>query len=199
MLVEYFDSIITGLYLRKDNRLMCIIKKNNGQKTSASFPKVIIELFMNEKISKDKTIDHIDMDPLNNNLNNLQIIDREAHCKQDSLKNKDVYVNCFMCGNLFKINGKDLSCRQRKRNKSNHYFCSKRCVGKYGADVQNGVIYTKETEKLQRIKERGKENKQREVSNLELIKFAAVLDKFKSRLFDIIPEHAVNYLFSDKL
>ena len=197
--IQYFDSQISGLYLRKDRRLMCTVKTSDGKKTSVSFPKALMELYLGYLLDKDYTIDHIDMNPLNNNLSNLNIVNRKEHCKLDVLRNKDVELKCFLCGKTFIKKGSMLNNIQRKDKKGQNYFCSKTCSGKYGAMIQNGYKFQGESPKFAKQKETLKLSAQREISDVELLKFGEVLDQFKDRLVMIIPSQASTYLFTDKL
>jgi len=150
---------------------------------------------------KNITVDHIDGDPLNNNLSNLQIVGIKEHTKMDSPRNLDVKVACFMCNEEFTIKGSTLSSRDRKDRKRVGFFCSKSCSGKYGKAIQNGDISVPDVPRkdLDRPKYKLKMSAQREISEVELLKFGEVLDKFKDRLMMIIPSQASKYLFTDKL
>lgn len=105
----------------------------NGRKQTLSYPKYLVEIFLNRYLDKDETVDHIDGNFLNNDLSNLRVINRSDHSKQDVLKREDVECVCTWCKTPFTIKGNKL--RQRNRRKSTG-FCSKSCTGKYGKHVQ---------------------------------------------------------------
>ena len=140
----YQDCKIYGPYLSKqDNRLRIITVSNEGVKTTISYPKYLVEINLNRYLTKSETIQHLDGNPLNNDLSNLTILEKAFHSKTDAKKRKDVLVNCQWCKKEFLIKGSHISQRERKDRKSNS-FCSKRCSGKYGAHVQKtGIIFDK--------------------------------------------------------
>lgn len=136
----YENCKIYGPYLGKDKRLRIIVKFSNGTKTTVSYPKYLMEVHLGRYLEKNETVDHIDGNPLNNDINNLQVLDRKVHCANDAIRVKDVTVICQYCGKEFTIEGSKLEDRNRKDRHQSGYFCSKSCSGKYGSEVQNGRI-----------------------------------------------------------
>ena len=141
-----------GPYLGKDNRLRSIIELNDGTKIFKSYPKYLMEKHWDRYLSKDETVDHIDGNPLNNDISNLRVISRREHASRDAVRNEDVEAICAYCGKKFIIPGNKLSNRNRSdgKRKQTGYFCSKQCAGKYGAEVQNGR--RKPNEPVERLK-----------------------------------------------
>lgn len=128
-----------GPYKAKDGRLRLFIKNKNGDKHTISYPKYIIELHLGRYLEKNEQVDHIDGNPLNNNIENLQILKLKNHQILDALRNNDVTVNCKYCNKLFTIKGKLLSGRNRPDKPNYGYFCSRQCSGKYGKEIQLGL------------------------------------------------------------
>jgi hypothetical protein len=127
---------VYGPYLSKqDNRLRIIVKFPNGNKTTISYPKYLVEINLNRYLTKSETIQHLDGNPLNNDLSNLIILEKNYHAKIDAKRRYDVIATCQWCKKDFSIKGNILSQRYRKDRQSNS-FCSKQCTGKYGAFVQ---------------------------------------------------------------
>lgn len=194
-----YNEFKKHLWLRKDGRLIITLKKGK-KSTSISYPKYLMEKYLNRKLLENETVDHIDRNPLNNNLSNLRIIDRGMHAKEDALHNKDVIVKCSYCGKEFAIKGNKIRYRIRPDKLNTGYFCSRTCSGKYGTDIQNGRIVPKQVEDIIPEKYCNKNlSAQREISDVELRKFGEVLDEFKNELMMIIPSQAKHYLFSDRL
>lgn len=137
----YENIKVQGPYLRKtDNRLIVIITKENGKKSTISYPKYLLECHLNRYLNDNETVHHIDGNPLNNELSNLEILDRKEHINQDVIRNKDLTVQCAYCGKTFIIPGNKLNNRNRKDRNTAGYFCSKKCSGKYGAMKQHHNI-----------------------------------------------------------
>ena len=130
---------IYGPYLGKDNRLRLCLVFNDDRKISISYPKYLIEKHLNRYLDKNETVDHIDKNPLNNDISNLRVLSRKEHCSNDVIRNKDVIVNCSYCGKQFTIPGNKLHYRNRKDRLQTGYFCSRQCSGKYGKEIQLGI------------------------------------------------------------
>ena len=79
---------------KRDNRLRISIQFPDGKKIAKSYPKYLMEVHLDRFLEEDETVDHIDGNPLNNDLSNLQILDRKTHSSLDVLRNKDVLVTC---------------------------------------------------------------------------------------------------------
>ena len=67
-----------------------------------SYPKYLMEIYLERYLEENKTIDHIDGNPLNNELSNLRVLNRQEHCSNDCARNR------------------------RDRHQSG-YFCSRKC------------------------------------------------------------------------
>jgi hypothetical protein len=139
---------IYGPYKGKDNRLRCIIKfKDNTQKT-ISYPKFLMQEHIKRFIIEPYTIDHIDSNPLNNEISNLRIIKRTKHTKTDVLRLKPQSFICGVCKVEFILKGKKLhdAYENRKKGKKGP-FCGRSCAGKASHNI-NKYKTLKVTKKL---------------------------------------------------
>lgn len=133
---------IYGPYKGKDNRLrICIVNEDNSRSVK-SYPKYIIEQYLGVELEVNEHIHHIDGNPLNNDISNLEIVYAKDHVREHSTKYKDdLQVICIYCNKNFILTPKQQRYRFRNGNEGkNGPFCSRTCSGKYGADIQNGKI-----------------------------------------------------------
>lgn len=57
-----------------------------------------MEQYLGRLLMSDETVDHIDGDFTNNNLDNLQVLFRKEHCKLDAKRNEVQWLLCGVCG-----------------------------------------------------------------------------------------------------
>lgn len=136
----YENCKIYGPYLNKaDNRLRIVAVFKNGTKTTISYPKYLMEQHLGRYLTNQETVDHIDCNPLNNEISNLRILSRVEHASIDAKRLKTQNFKCPICNNDFSLSGRKLhdSLLNRRNGKAGP-FCSRICAGKYGKNVQNG-------------------------------------------------------------
>lgn len=124
---------ITGPYLRKDGRMHTVIRFVDGTKTTKSYPKYLIEQKLGRLLENDETVDHINRDISNNSYDNLQILSRSENAKKSAIKAQDIFHECCWCGKNFKLTRSQIKNYKRKSGP----FCSRKCSGQYGAELQN--------------------------------------------------------------
>lgn len=125
-------SSVLGPYKRKDNRQHIVLndisksKSVAGKTRTISYPKAIMEVFLGRLLVGDETVDHIDGDFTNNNINNLQVLSRVDNAFKSTIR-VEIQTNCPYCNKAF-ILSKD---QRKSRCKGNKKFCSKKCSGLY--------------------------------------------------------------------
>lgn len=137
MIYEEYEA--KKIYQNKDGRFRIYLAKFKQAKT-ISYPKYLMEIHLGRYLDDDETVDHIDEDFTNNNINNLRVLKRKIHCKNDALRNKPMSFVCPECGIEFVLFGDklhDASCN-RKKGKAGP-FCGRSCAGKYGQKIQYGL------------------------------------------------------------
>ena len=141
---------VANVYMHKnEGRLMAYIRET---KQVVSYPRVIMENFLGRKLLPEEEVHHKDGNPLNNEIDNLEVMTKAEHLKIHAEENRkyfDKIMICPWCGEEFLWTAdQQLKYQQnsaRKRNvmeSAGSPFCSKICSGKYGRSIQskNGVV-----------------------------------------------------------
>lgn len=118
--------------------MQLIVEKDNGKKTSMSYPKYLVERFIGRKLKDDETVDHIDHDFTNNWVSNLRIIGMSEHASDDNIRVEPIRFVCPIC----KMEAEKSPCvvfDNRRQGKVGP-FCGKKCAGTYSQLVQVGKI-----------------------------------------------------------
>jgi hypothetical protein len=119
---------IYGPYLRKDKRLVIVINHGDRMQT-LSYPKYLMEQHLGRKLLSHETVDHIDGNPLNNDLSNLQILSLADNIRKSHPVATYIELKCKCCGKQFKRR-EAVHKRNTEVRKVDGPFCSKSCVGK---------------------------------------------------------------------
>ena len=146
-LLELYPSYnsVLGPYERPDGRKHIVLnnsslsKGEKGKTKTISYPKALVESNIGRVLLPNETIDHKDRNKTNDTKNNLIIKDRSLHISEDVLRVSVSETSCVQCGETF-IPTKDQR-NSQKRNKDYEPagpFCSKRCSGLYGKNIQKG-------------------------------------------------------------
>lgn len=121
------------IYEGKDGRIRVYLKDS---KRVISYPKFLMEQKLGRKLDPSEQVHHIDGNPLNNSLDNLELVTLGNHQREHSTKYQDKIVVCHHCGTAFLWTAKqqrthysNLSRKNTKR--SDIVFCSKHCLGIY--------------------------------------------------------------------
>jgi DNA-directed RNA polymerase subunit RPC12/RpoP len=120
---------IYGPYKRReDNRAIVQIHYLDGTKTTQLYAKYLLEQNLGRHLTIDETVDHKDENPLNDSIDNLQILSLSNNIK----KSKPIEYMEFICPNC----NKEFEIRAIQYKNSQIYhknagpYCSKRCAGK---------------------------------------------------------------------
>ena len=125
------------VYDCKDGRQRAYLKSS---KKIVSYPRLLLENKLGIKLLPHEQAHHKDEDVSNNCPENLELKPIGEHQRMHSTKYNDKWVRCGWCGTKFIWTAKQQSTFARnkaKRNTNIEYpFCSKRCVGLYGKQIQ---------------------------------------------------------------
>ncbi len=130
---------VHGPYMRKDNRQHVVIVYTDDTKRTVSYPKYLMEQHLGRELDpKLETIDHIDKNPLNNDLSNLQVLTLSEHAELDAkcYRYHELTLTCVQCNLIFTRTTRNV--RSNANKKRAGPFCSSKCSGLYGSNVQKG-------------------------------------------------------------
>ena len=147
------------VYKGKDNRLRIVYyNKEDNKYHQMSFPKYLMQKHLNREILLNEDVHHINENTLDNNLENLEIVQKGEHQRQHNLNNPnlkkyktDLKTHCFYCNKPITLdNTKQANhMHNMKLCRSGRLFCSKSCSGKYGKDIQlKNIIIKNPFEKI---------------------------------------------------
>lgn len=122
-------------YIGKDNRVRYYYKDVNGNNHYGSYPRILMAEKLGRPLKPYEDVHHIDGNPLNNNLDNLEVINHGDHQRAHSTKYKDTIEKCVICGNSFLVSGHSWSrlLTAVRIGKSRTLTCSRSCAGKAGS------------------------------------------------------------------
>lgn len=131
-----------------------------GYRKTTQYCRYLMEQHLGRQLEKWEQVDHIDGDFTNDDLSNLQVLDKRTHLYLDAVRVEPITLICDWCGSQFTRRAADHA-HNKKMGRAGA-FCSKSCVGKYGAYIQNGgtpfevpevpdrVYYTNKERKLEK-------------------------------------------------
>lgn len=126
-----------NIYENKDGRLRAYNKKTHKV---TSYPRVLMEIALGRKLLPTEDVHHIDENPRNNNLSNLEVIDHQEHDRNHAKKKYyDKEVICPICGKTFLWTSNQQRTRNSNASRKQPRIplfdpcCSKSCTGKASA------------------------------------------------------------------
>lgn len=119
---------VYGPYTRPDGRKHVIVIKN-GMRRTVSYPKWLMEQHLGRELDPDlETVDHINDDFTDDRIENLQILTRVDHSRQDKKPAEMMNCICDVCGITFEILARQFRHNQENNGRKGPY-CSRRCAG----------------------------------------------------------------------
>lgn len=125
-------------YIGKDGRVRALVKTEHGYSV-VSYPRILMAEKLGRPLEPFEDVHHIDENPLNNNIDNLELVLHGEHQKRHVvMKYNDKEMICDVCGKCFIWTRKQ---QQRyygdlKRGKNRIIACSRSCSSKYGREEQ---------------------------------------------------------------
>ncbi len=122
---------IYGPYVRKDGRSHICIVHDNGKKQTKSYPRYLMEVYLNRELLPEETIDHINNDFTDNRIENLQILTVQENIHKQHLLHPRK-TRTFICPNCKKESTKYENYVKNNLKKGKQGpFCSRECAGQY--------------------------------------------------------------------
>lgn len=118
------------MVINKEPRRNVVLYNNDTDRTTISYAKYLKTIELGRFIPDGYEVDHIDSDPLNDSLENLQVLTVEEHKehKEKTARESSAIkyeLVCKQCGTIF------FKQESRISKVAKNTFCSKQCVGKY--------------------------------------------------------------------
>ena len=130
-----------SVYQCKDGRTRVYLKDT---KKVISYPKYLMEQSLGRKLRPEEQVHHKDEHPLNNNLDNLEVVKLGEHQRHHSTKYVDRIAKCAWCGKEFLWTAKQqkrfYGSKKRRLPDSDSPFCSKSCSGSKGRSIQMSQV-----------------------------------------------------------
>lgn len=134
-----YGPYVSRTQIETGGRKFVVAVYESGRQRSISYVKFLVEFLLDRELDRDlETIDHIDQNPDNNAWDNLRIITRSEHCKQDRHRVTLVSLPCVWCKKPTEIS--PAATRDLHNKGKAGPFCSRKCRGQYGAALQNGKV-----------------------------------------------------------
>ena len=122
------------IYTCKDGRQRVYIKDT---KKVISYPKYLMEQKLGRPLEPNEQVHHIDGNPLNNAMSNLELTTITEHMHKHRKYNDPKKVNCMWCNREFYLSPIQQRTRVGNGNRGKSVpFCSKRCSGLFGKNEQ---------------------------------------------------------------
>lgn len=112
------DYVCYKIFSEQEERFaVCLVGKNN--RTTISFAKYVMCCHLKRWISSKEEVDHIDNNPLNDDINNLQILTRLENERKKGIKRATVNLICYFCKKPF--------IKEQHQLHTTTKYCSRQC------------------------------------------------------------------------
>lgn len=124
---------------KKSGRKIINLQMKDGRWRPVSYPKFLVEVVLGRELDpRLETVDHVNGDFHDNDWRNMRIVDNRTHSKEDAVRVKLLELACVYCTKKFLRTPRDVQTGLQRGVAGP--FCSKKCAGRYGTDVQNNKL-----------------------------------------------------------
>jgi hypothetical protein len=116
-------------YKNKEPRRVVSLVKNDGSRTCTSYARYLMSCHLERYLEEDEHVDHINEDPLDDRVENLQILSPEENRKKSNEEHYAI-LRCPVCEEKFEIKWRNTFIQKNKNKK--YTACSRSCGGKAG-------------------------------------------------------------------
>lgn len=112
---------VYGPYKRKDGRLVIIKYMPHGTSITQSYPRFLMEQHLGRKLLATEVVDHINNNPSDNRIENLQVTSYKVNNTKDRNPPQMEEFECPRCGKIFKSLTKYYKIAQLRLGKAGPY------------------------------------------------------------------------------
>ncbi len=120
---------VWGPYIRNSDGRAIVMVEQDGCKRVKLYARYELEERLGRYLASGETVDHIDGNPLNDSLSNLQVLSLAANVRKSAVPAEVCERECPVCKVRFTHRLRDYRHNQIKQGKAGPY-CSKSCAGK---------------------------------------------------------------------
>ena len=119
---------VYGPYIDRGQGRVIVTLVATNHRTSTSYARYLMANEVGRLLHDDEQVDHIDNDPMNNDLTNLRILTPSENSRRSGGHGvPPVELQCPVCDQMFRrLNQRVL--RARRQNKMGKIFCSRQCA-----------------------------------------------------------------------
>lgn len=125
----YNDCKVYKLFHKKMKRHMAHLYYSNTERHTISWAKYIWETYYDSAVPQGLVVDHIDNNPLNDVITNLQLLTNAENTQKRNALHPQTMItfNCAYCGGNKSVRkGNSPMCKGLERG-----YCNKKCMGLY--------------------------------------------------------------------
>ena len=130
-----------GPYLHSEGtgRMIYIIWYEDGTKRTVAVARYMMEHHLGRNLGPREVVDHINNDPSDDRLENLQVITSSENNTKDRMPASVWCFTCPECGKYAEKPMRDVRHNQGTYKKAGP-FCGRACAGKYGTSIQYAEV-----------------------------------------------------------